>query len=149
MIIFNLITPSNNMIEYKASNVILKIQGPGFRDVLSSNFFNNVYKPDIIYINGIRNFTISNRYYFNQIDNTANLIWNDPIDNCVTMFRGCSDIIEMDLSNFDTSRVFIMNTMFGDCTQLSSLDVSNFKTSNVIDMGDMFWGCSKLSSLNL
>ena len=53
MIIFNLITPSNNMIEYKASNVILKIQGPGFRDVLSSNFFNNVYKPDIIYINGI------------------------------------------------------------------------------------------------
>ena len=149
MIIFNLITPSNNMIEYKASNVILKIQGPGFRDVLSSNFFNNVYKPDIIYINGIRNFTISNRYYFNQINNTANLIWNDPIDNCVTMFRGCSDIIEMDLSNFDTSRVFIMNTMFGDCTQLSSLDVSNFKTSNVIDMGGMFWGCSKLSSLNL
>ena len=88
MIIFNLIIPSNNMIEYKASNVILKIQGPGFRDVLSSNFFNNVYKPDIIYINGIRNFTISNRYYFNQINNTANLIWTDPIDNCVTMFRG-------------------------------------------------------------
>ena len=54
MIFFNLIISNNNIIEYKFSNITLKIQGPGFSDILFSSF-NSL--PDFIYINGNLNST--------------------------------------------------------------------------------------------
>lgn len=65
------------------------------------------------------------------------------------MFQNCSDLISLDLSNFDTSKVEDMHSMFEDCSNLTSLDVSNFNTSNVKDMTLMFYGCSSLTSLDL
>ena len=53
MIFFNLIIANdNNLIEYKFSNITLKIRGQGEKKILSDDFFNHKYKPDIIYING-------------------------------------------------------------------------------------------------
>ena len=66
MIFLNLIITNNNMIEYKFSNITLKIRGPGYYNILYS-YFNNF--PDIIYINGKQNLTITNKYYFNDINN--------------------------------------------------------------------------------
>ena len=148
IIFFNLISQNNNMIEYKFSNITLKIQGPGFSNILSRDF-NEYDYPDIIYINGNQNFTITNRYYFNEENNTVNLIWNKSIDNCEYMFRQCSNITEIDLSNFDASNVQTMYLMFDGCSKLSSLDLSNFNTSSAKIMHRMFGGCSQLSSLNL
>ena len=65
------------------------------------------------------------------------------------MFQNCSDLISLDLSNFDTSKVEDMHSMFEDCSNLTSLDVSNFNTSNVKDMSLMFYGCGSLTSLDL
>ena len=48
MIFFNLIIPNNNMIEYKTSEIILKIQGTGYQNILSS-FFSTSYYPNYIY----------------------------------------------------------------------------------------------------
>ena len=146
MIFFNLIISNNNIIEYKFSNITLKIKGPGFSDILYSSF-NNL--PDIIYINGNPNSTRTNRYYFKETINTVNLIWNSPINNCSNMFRGCSNTTEIDLSNFNTSSVTYMGFMFSGCSQLNSLNLSNFNTSSVTYMYSMFYGCSHLYSLNL
>ena len=65
------------------------------------------------------------------------------------MFRECSDITEIDLSNFDTSNVENMQLMFYGCSSLTSLNLSNFNTSRVTWMDAMFYGCSSLTSLNL
>jgi len=65
------------------------------------------------------------------------------------MFRDCSSLESLDLSNFDTSSVIDMVCMFNGCSSLTSLDVSNFNTSNVTDMSGMFLGCSSLTSLDL
>ena len=148
MIFFNLILPNNNRIEYKFSNITLKIRGPGFGDVLYS-VLSRIYYPNIIYINGNQNQTITYRYYFNETNNKVNLIWNNSIDNCNSMFGGCSDIIEIDLSNFDASKVTFMGSMFSGCRSLTSINLSNFNTSNVTYMSDMFISCSSLLSLNL
>ena len=148
MIFFNLIIPNNNMIEYNDSYITLKIQGPGFSNILSSDFLNSNY-PNNIYINGIQNSTITNRYYFNEINNTVKLVWSNPINYCKNMFLGCFNITEIDLSNFDASNVEIMWSMFDGCSRLSSLNLLNFNTSKVRDMCAMFSGCSQLSSLNL
>ena len=66
-----------------------------------------------------------------------------------SMFDGCSSLTTLDVSNFNTDNVTSMREMFGDCTGLTSLDVSNFKTDNVTDMSDMFYDCSGLTSVNV
>ena len=44
------------------------------------------------------------------------------------MFYKCSDIKEIDLSNIDTSEVNDMYGMFKDCSKLTFLNLSNFDT---------------------
>ena len=149
MIVFTLKASNNNMIDFQFSNITLKIRGPGFRKILYSSFINNNNRPNIIYINGNQNITITHSYYFNEINNTVNIIWNNSIDNCGNMFKECSDIIEIDLSNFDTSNVKNMSYMFYGCSILTSLNIYNFNTSKVEDMKYMFYECRELSSLNL
>ena len=69
--------------------------------------------------------------------------------SCYKMFYECYDLIALDLSNFDTSRVTDMSYMFSYCSRLISLDLSSFDTSNVTDMSYMFKDCSGLTLLDL
>ena len=65
------------------------------------------------------------------------------------MFDNCLILTTLDLSNFDTSNVTNMSYMFSKCKSLTSLDLSNFDTSKVTDMSYMFSYCSMLISLDL
>jgi len=65
------------------------------------------------------------------------------------MFYNCSSLTSLDLSNFNTANVTSMTGMFYNCSSLTSLDLSNFNTANVTNMGTMFYGCSTLTSLDL
>ena len=70
------------------------------------------------------------------------------------MFKG-TKVTELDLSNFNTSKVTNMTSMFYDCTRLKRLDVSNFDTSSVTTMnklnteGGMFQNCDALVELDI
>ena len=66
-----------------------------------------------------------------------------------SMFNGCIKLNSLNLLNFDTSKVSNFNSMFSGCSKLISLNLSNFNTSEAKDMGDMFNGCIKLNSLYL
>ena len=59
------------------------------------------------------------------------------------------NILELDLSNFDTSKVTNMNSMFSGMSNLTTLDLSNFNTSKVMNMAAMFYVTSNLAMLNL
>ena len=149
-----LILNNNNfLIGSKFANIIkLKIKGTGYNYILSTDtkeYFSEEYYPNITYINDIQKSSISNNYYFDKDDNFVVLIWNNTIDDTSGMFHDCSNITEIDLSNFDTSKVINMAYMFSGCLQLTSLDLSNFNTSNVYNMMSMFSLCSELSSLDL
>ena len=65
------------------------------------------------------------------------------------MFYDLRNITSLDLSNFDTSKVTTMNRMFSGMSNLTSLDLSNFDTSKVTTMNRMFSGISNLTSLDL
>ena len=54
------------------------------------------------------------------------------------MFKGCNNLKNIDLSNFNTSKVTNMGDMFEGCGQLTELDLSSFDTSNVKIMYYMF-----------
>ena len=65
------------------------------------------------------------------------------------MFCYMVNLTSLNLSSFDTSQVTNMAYMFIGMHNLTNLDLSSFDTSKVAYMGYMFNGVSKLTSLNL
>ena len=66
-----------------------------------------------------------------------------------SMSHGMSNLTTRNLSNFDTSKVTNMENMFSHMFSLTSLDLSNFDTSKVTDMSFMFSAMHSPTSLNL
>ena len=75
------------------------------------------------------------------------LIFIKKIQNLSYLFRGCQNIISIDLSSFDTSECTNMKYMFSKCFLLKEINLSNLNTSNVIDMSYMFNKCKKLENI--
>ena len=79
--------------------------------------------------------TISGLEYLN----TANVEFMDY------MFKGCSALTSLDLTNFNTANVTYMNNMFEGCSALTTIYASDkFDTDNVWNGLDMFTGCKSL-----
>ena len=68
---------------------------------------------------------------------------------CNQMFSGMSNLRELDLSSFDTSRVTSFYQMFMGASSIKRLDLSGFKTSKISVMADMFKDMSSLEELDL
>ena len=81
--------------------------------------------------------TISGLEYLN----TAN------VTDMSFMFKGCSALKSLDLTNFNTANVKFMDYMFNGCSALTSLDLTNFNTAKVTYMNNMFEGCSALTTI--
>ena len=47
------------------------------------------------------------------------------------MFYECENLINLDLSNFNTNNVIDMSYMFYKCENLINIDLSGFNTKNV------------------
>lgn len=69
--------------------------------------------------------------------------------NMIGMFYGCTKLVDLRLNSFDTSQVIFMTNMFFGCVSLKSLNLSSFDTSNVLNMKGMFSGCTALTDLDL
>lgn len=65
------------------------------------------------------------------------------------MFKGCSKLESIDLSNFNTTNTTNMAEMFENCQRLTKLDVSRFNTSKVVDMSNMFYDVENVTKLDL
>ena len=136
------------LLKSNSNKIELKLKGTGNVYILGPDF-NNSYYPNMVYINGYLINPVNYSYYFEQIDNYVELIWNYSINYCKYMFFKCSDITEIDLSEFDSSEITNMDYMFRDCISLTKINFTNFVTSNVQEMYDMFRNCSSLTSLDL
>ena len=79
----------------------------------------------------------------------AGVLHTENVQDMASMFEGCSKLVSLDLSSFDTSNVQNMDSMFYNCWGLSVLDLSSFDTSNVQDMSSMFTCCNSLTNLKL
>ena len=72
-----------------------------------------------------------------------------PLTTCINMFSGLNNILYVDTTNFDFSKVKNMNQMFSGCTSLQSLHINNLDSSSVINMYGMFENCKSLVSIDL
>ena len=137
---------------HHSSKITLKIKGIGDQYIFGNEKlynFTGINYLKRVYINGNEQNMIKYKYYFNETNNFVELIWDDNLNSCKNMFKGCINITEIDLSNFNTSQVKFMDYMFYDCYSLAELYLLNLDTSEVIDMNNMFTGCSNLVSLDL
>ena len=184
LLIFSIISKSNseNIIylnESCSSYLTFKVNGNGVTKIFyDEKCFNNkkyITKPDEVYIDdNLQEGPVKSSYDLNP-NNIVKLIWENEIRECACMFRGCSSIVEINftsfdtskcsnmyafltdchslkkvnLSNFDTSSITQLSAFFWNCNSLISVDVSNFDTSKVIVMGHLFCGCSTLKSLDI
>ena len=89
-------------------------------------------------------YTEPEKVYLNE-DSSRMFYYNDIIFPADKM----KDILDIDLSNFDTSNVTDMSAMFYGMSNLTSLNLSNFDTSRVTDMSSMFTFMYNLTTLNL
>ena len=107
--------------------------------------------PNQIYVDGELQNSSGKKVNFgeDEVEKIITLKWNSPISNCGNLFFFLSNILEIDLSKFDSSSVTNMEGMFKGCSSLTSIILGDFDTSSVEDMTGMFYGCSKLTSLDL
>ena len=88
----------------QSSSIKLKIENSGNQKIYSSNTYStceSIVSPDEIYINGENQTVIKNEYYFEDNNNEIILKWNNPLSSTSCMFKDCTSITEIDLSNFD------------------------------------------------
>ena len=71
------------------------------------------------------------------------------IESCANMLEGLTDIIEIDLSKFDTSKETTMESMFNGCSNLEKIIFGNINTSLVENMEYVFYNCIKLVSIDV
>ena len=63
-----------------------------------------------------------------------------------SMFSGCSSLVNLNLSSFNTSNVTNMYSMFAFCKNIKTIYVSDlWNTSNVTSSSLMFHSCTSLS----
>ena len=98
--------------------------------------------------------------YFTELKTIENLtlLNTSQVTDMSQMFSNCKSLLNIDLSNFDTSKVTNMYGMFNmwnktddaaSTGSLTLLDLSSFDTSNVTIMRDMFAYNTSLQTLNI
>ena len=141
-----------------SSEITIKLKGTGNQYILNNNnnltiekefyVFNEI--PDKILINGVlQDYTGNEVYNLEKEENNITMIFNNLLNDCNLMFFNLTNIIEIDLSKFDSSKVTGMAGMFYDCTSLSSIHFNNFNTASTKTMHRMFHDCNKLTFLDL
>lgn len=108
--------------------------------------------------------------------NGLNYLNTEECTTMLSMFRGCTKLEELDISNFNTSKVTNMNNMFmfmyrlkelkfpktfdtsnvttmyqfcDYCYDLTTLDLSGFKTDNLKSVNNAFSECNNLVSIDV
>ena len=89
------------------------------------------------------------KYLPNLIEVDLSKFDSSEVTSMDFMFQGDVSLKSINLQNLDTSKVEGMECMFYQCMELTELDLSSFDTSNVKQMRLMFFECFKLISLNI
>ena len=110
-------------------------------------------EPEKVYLNKDSSRMFESPYDEQIIKNILDLNLSNfdtsKVMNMSYMFSHMDKLTTLNLSNFDTSKVTNMEGMFLSVHNLTTLNLSNFDTSQVTNMAGMFRGASSLITLNL
>ena len=154
IILLFVILISNNLMSEKPkrylfnndSEIHLVVKGNGRQSFLSEEY--NGVKPYKVILNG-EDIINCCSYGFIESKNNITLIFDIQIEDCESMFMDLENIIGIDLSHFDSSKVTNMISMFDGCSNLENIKFGNINTSSVKDLTYLFYYCKSLKSIDL
>ncbi len=86
---------------------------------------------------------LANREWTNKLPNPSTA--ERPVVKMHELFKGCTGLVSVDLSDWDVTGVVTMNGMFSDCSNLRSITLpKKWDTSSVTDFSYMFSACYRL-----
>ncbi len=132
---------------YSEIHLIIQVNKYDYQPI---SILNNEYnsEPDEVIINGIPN-QCKKKCNLRNGRNNITLRFENQIESCEKMFRHLNNIIEVDLSKIDASKITTMLRMFSGCSSLEKINFGNINTSSLENMQSLFFGCSKLTSIDL
>ena len=131
----------------KLNEIKLVIKGTGTQQILYNLF---PYDPSEVIVNGtLRESCRKSCYLENEDKNEVIITFNSQINTCEYMFHDLSNIIEADLSNFDSSQVISMAYMFEGCNNLKRIDFGEIDTSLVSSIHSIFKKCGELTFIDM
>ena len=130
------------------SDIIIKINLSGNQTIINRDFYS---MPTEVLVNDVSsNLINNNQVNLNKSNNTIIMRWDSLLNSTKSMFDHVYNIIEVDLSYFNSSKVTTMEKMFLDCIDLQKVKINGyFNTSSVNNMKFMFFNCTSLTSLDL
>ena len=113
------------------SEIHLVIQGSGEQQLLGDYFFTYIQQPSEVLVNGVKDDSCSKTCNLVGDKNNITLKFDTQIESCYQMFYWLDNIIEIDLSNFDASKVRNMRWMFDGCSNLEKIEFGNINTPSL------------------
>ena len=103
------------------------------RDLINDGFDCEIFVNEIRFINNIKL----------KKDNHIIYIFKNKYKSIKEMFKGCSLLTSINLSNYKTSHVSNMNSMFENCSSLEWFpNIGHWKgTDHKFEKNHMFFGC--------
>ena len=111
-----------NFSQFHSYEITIKIQGTGTQNILASDYYKC---PDSVYRESSRIGPLSSDCHLINIPasfgetNYLRLVWTNTANSFYNMFQGLKNILEADLSKYDTSAINDMHQMFNNCTGLT------------------------------
>ena len=135
----------NRALFLNNNEIRLKIAGPGNYSLINPNFINRISS---IYLDN-NAIEISSSIDLPNSINNIKLSFSNSLTSCGNMFKSCSKIIEIDLSDFISTNVTNIDNMFDGCSSLKSINFGNFQTIKLKNMLFVFRNCVSLETLDL
>ena len=153
----------NNELNYKLTKlhdgVIKSVGNEHLLYITNRWYMTNDLNADIVKLKGKLTLKsiVGFQFMENLFKNCSNLLaidlTNIDMQSVTTMkeaFKGCKNLIIIEFpDNSMTKNLQNMNEMFAGCSNLRYISFDNFDTANVMYMESMFEGCSNLDKLNL
>ena len=128
--------------------ITMKFKGTGNEDIFI-NKQNGIDCPNRIYIDEILIPNNTCKYIFPNKIVSIKMEWDKIFIHCYKMFANISNIIEIDLSQFNTSLIKSMSYMFENCKSLTFVNLSNIDVYSLINIENIFRNCKSLKSIDL
>ena len=135
------------IIIQETSEIRLIIDGGGGKQNILNNGFDN--NPSEVWVNDSL-YTFCNKTCDLPTGLSEVILkFDNQLESCFEMFKDLNNLKEVNLSDFDASKVISMKSMFHGCSNLEKITFGNINTSSVTDLGQFLQGCSRLASIDL
>ena len=147
VVILNLLAINSISGNDYISEIRLVIKGTEYQNIISNDYGGTL--PYEVIVNGYKRTDCEKICYLDKEINNVTLKFDTSITDCTFMFNHVYNIIEVDLSNFDSSNVNTMLCMFQACISLEKVNFGNIDLSSLKSLFGLFAYCTNLKIVNL